>query len=151
MSSLTRLTKEEWSLLSGRLTYEDWAIALVDSPAEVADALLASLPEGARKVLAQMITSKPGDAAARRAAQDKVAKAAAALAAEGRIPDLSSAPELALNVDTPPEAEAPATDLPLPEPDSGLGPTAPEGESLLRAPDEPGGPGLSGPGQGLLG
>jgi hypothetical protein len=85
LDSLAYLTKEEWSVLSVRLTYEDWAQALSDGPQTAVDALVASVPEAAGKVLSQMIAAKPGDEASRRAAQDKVAKAVAALVAEGRI------------------------------------------------------------------
>jgi len=89
IENLACLTHEEWSLVQSRVNYEDWALALADGPVGVKDALLENVPEKARKVLDQMIASRPGDATTRRTAQDKIAKVVAALAAEGRLGDLA--------------------------------------------------------------
>jgi hypothetical protein len=90
MENLERLTSEEWPLLQSRVSHEDWSLALAEGPAGVTKALLANLPERARKVLEQMIAARPGDEESRRAAQDKVSRAVAALTAEGRLGDLAA-------------------------------------------------------------
>ncbi len=89
IENLANLTREEWSLVQSRVSHEDWALALAEGPAVVAAALLANAPEGARKVLEQMIAARPGDAASRRAAQERVAKAVSVLVAGGKVGDLA--------------------------------------------------------------
>ena len=88
MENLARLTHDEWPLVQSQVSHEVWALALAEGPAAVAQALIANAPEGARKILAQMIAARPGDEASRRAAQSKIAKSVAALTGEGKLADL---------------------------------------------------------------
>lgn len=86
--NLAYLAPEEWSLVNAKINAMDWAEALAEGPQNVADSLKAAMHEGAWRVLSQMIESKPGTAATRRGAQDKVAKTVMELIAEHRIQDI---------------------------------------------------------------
>lgn len=86
--NLAYLAPEEWSLVNAKINAMDWAEALAEGPQNVADSLKAAMHEGAWRVLSQMIESKPGTAASRRAAQDKVAKTVMEMIAERRIQNI---------------------------------------------------------------
>jgi signal transduction histidine kinase len=123
MENLAHLKPEEWSLVVTKISYQDWAVALADGPASVAASLLNSLPGNAAKVVEQMIAGKPGDAAARRAAQDKIAGVVSALVVEGRIAELSG------------RGEAPPPQVPEPVPTlAPKAPAVPDARSVVRIP-----------------
>lgn len=87
--NLAYLAPEEWSLVNAKINAMEWAEALAEGPQNVADSLKAAMHEGAWRVLSQMIESKPGTAATRRSAQDKVAKTVMKMIAEHRIQDIA--------------------------------------------------------------
>lgn len=86
--NLAYLAPEEWSLINAKVNAMDWAEALAEGPQNVADSLKAAMHEGAWRVLSQMIESKPGTAASRREAQDRVAKTVMDLIADKRIQNI---------------------------------------------------------------
>jgi len=85
LESLAVISETEWSLLLGKVPYEDWALALADGPETVSVALIAHLPGNAAKVVAQMIEAKPGDKAARQAAQERLARTVSEMIAQGLL------------------------------------------------------------------
>lgn len=85
IEDLASLSREEWSHLNSRIGYDDWAAALGEGPEIVVKTLQANLPEGAWKILEQMIHARTSDAKARAAAQEKVAKAVSDLVEDGRL------------------------------------------------------------------